>query len=161
MFLNIKSEFLNLSVFASQSGIIIFIATPSHRRIMYFEHFEAKATPAIELFTYPWVAYHRALVAIVTSQLSLTLDFVEATCVCALILRHRKNKQRNKTFWVHSIISSRLLDGQFYKLFDKLREHPNKFFNYFRMSIESFGQLLVALGPRRTYQNTSLRQTAL
>lgn len=80
------------------------------------------------------------------------MDFVEIACVCALSLA-RKRKQKRKLFWVHPILSQRLLNGQFYKLFDTLREHSTKFFNYFRMSIDSFDNLLRVLGRRISYQN--------
>lgn len=82
------------------------------------------------------------------------MDFVETACVCALVLR-RKKKYRK--YWVHPLISARLVNGQFYKLFENLKKYPNKFFNYFRMSESSFENLLALVGPRITYQDTRLR----
>lgn len=84
------------------------------------------------------------------------MDFVETAVVCAILLERRR-KQKRKLFWVHPIISKRLFDGQFYKLFDSLREHPTKFFNYFRLSIDSFDTLVRLLGRRISYQDTTLR----
>jgi len=83
------------------------------------------------------------------------MDFTETTCVCALLLRIRKGR-RKKRHWVHPVVSKRLLNGQFYKLYKDLRNCRGKFFNYFRMSIESFDKLLVLVGPRITYENTRL-----
>ena len=82
------------------------------------------------------------------------MDFVESACICALVLRKRK---RRREFWVHPLISSRVIDGQFYKLFDNLKKYPIIFFNYFRMSEESFERLLVLIQTRIMQQDTHLR----
>jgi hypothetical protein len=83
------------------------------------------------------------------------MDFPETTCVCALLLRIRKDGCK-KGHWVHPVVSKRLLNGQFYKLYEDLRNCRGKFFSYFRLSIESFDKLLVVVGPRITYKNTRL-----
>jgi hypothetical protein len=91
------------------------------------------------------------------------MDFTETACVCALLLRVRKDP-RKKRHWVHPLVSKRLLNGQFYKLYEDLRKCRGKFFNYFRMSVEGFDKLLegfdkllVLVGPLITYENTRLR----
>ena len=84
------------------------------------------------------------------------MDFTETACICALLLRIRKDR-RKKRHWVHPVVSKKLLDGQFLKLYEDLRNCQGKFFGYFRMSIESFDKLLVFVGPRITYENTRLR----
>jgi len=53
------------------------------------------------------------------------MDFVESVAVCALLLRIRA--KRRKRFWVHPLVSQRLLKGQFHKLYEDLRIHPKKF----------------------------------
>jgi len=82
--------------------------------------------------------------------------FTETACVCALLLIIRKDRLKKRQ-WVSPVVSKRLLNGQFYKLYGDLRNCRGKFFNYFRMSIESFDKLLVLVGPRITYENTRLR----
>lgn len=77
------------------------------------------------------------------------MDIVETTCVVALLLR-AKNKRRKHRYWIHPIVSQRLLKGQFYKLFEDLCEHHEKFFNYYRMSKSSFEELLRIIGPTIT-----------
>jgi hypothetical protein len=84
------------------------------------------------------------------------MDLTQTACVCALLLRIRK-VQCKKWHWVHPIVGKRLLKGQFYKLYEDLRNCWGKFFNYFRMSIESFDKLLVLVGPRITHENTEIR----
>jgi len=72
--------------------------------------------------------------------------------VCALLLRKRNGKKRKK-FWVHPIMSQRLLEGKFYFLYEDLKAHPQKFLRYFRMSSATFDRLLVLLGPSFTFQD--------
>ena len=84
------------------------------------------------------------------------MDFTETACVCALLRRIRKGR-RKKPHWVHPVVSKRLLNAQFYKLYEVLRNCRVKLFSYFRMSIESFDKLLVLVDPRITYENTRLR----
>jgi hypothetical protein len=84
------------------------------------------------------------------------IDFTGTACICALLLRIRKDRLK-KRHWVHPVVSKRLLDGQFLKLYEDLRKCQGKFFSYCRISIESFDKLLVLVGPRITYENTRLR----
>ena len=75
--------------------------------------------------------------------------------LCVLLLTIRKDRPK-KRHWVYPVVCNKLLNGQFYKLYEDLRNCGGKFFNYFRMSIESFDKLLVLVGPRITYENTRL-----
>ena len=84
------------------------------------------------------------------------MDFTETACICALLLRIRKDR-RKKRHWVHPAVSKRLLNGQFYKLYEDLRYCRGKVFSYFRMGVESFDKLLALVGPRIMYENTGLR----
>lgn len=57
--------------------------------------------------------------------------------------RWRRRKQReSRRFNVHPILRDRMTHSMFITLYPKLREHSEKFFNYFRMSIASFDNLL-------------------
>jgi len=76
--------------------------------------------------------------------------------MCALLLKIRKDR-RKKRHWVYPVVSKRLLNGQFYKLYEDLRNCRGKYFSFFGMSFESFDKLLVLVGPRITYENTRLR----
>jgi hypothetical protein len=83
------------------------------------------------------------------------MDFVESVAVCALLLRTRA--KRRMGFWVHPLVSQRLLKGQFHKLYEDLRIHPKKIFGYFKMTCSSFDELLYMIRPKITYQNTAMR----
>jgi hypothetical protein len=49
-------------------------------------------------------------------------------------------KQRRR-YWVHPFADLSLLRGRFYTSFADLRANSDKFFNYFRMSVQSFDEL--------------------
>jgi len=73
-----------------------------------------------------------------------TLDDVEAVCV-AYVLKKRQQKQQKKVkrcYWVHPLNVKRPQEGQFYIHFMTLRAHPENFFKYYRMSIQSFDELV-------------------
>ena len=88
---------------------------------------------------------------------SVIMDTVEVAVTCALLIR-RKRKKRKRKYWVHPIVSQRLLRGAFHTLFDDLKGHPEKFCNYFRMSQETFGHLMTITGPLIAHQDTNMRK---
>lgn len=59
-----------------------------------------------------------------------------------LYLRRKKRYNKQRHLWIHPIIKVRYLEGTYYTLFNKLANDPNKFFNYFRMSKNSFDYIL-------------------
>jgi hypothetical protein len=83
------------------------------------------------------------------------MDFVESVAVCALLLRTRA--KRRKRFWVHPLVSQRLLKGQFHNLYEDLLIHPKKFFAYSRMTCSSLDELSSMIRPKITYRNTVMR----
>lgn len=85
------------------------------------------------------------------------MDFNEVAVICALEIRRRKMK-RKKRYWVHPIYTERLFKGKFYTIYSELRQYPPKFFNYLRMSINSFDELLALVGPVITFQDTTFRK---
>lgn len=92
------------------------------------------------------------------NSLVSTMDIYELAAVCALELRRKKKLRKKKLYWVHPITSQRLVKGQFYKLYSDLRAHPDKFFNYYRMSVNSFDELLNLIRPHITYKDTKWRK---
>ncbi|XP_060869885.1 uncharacterized protein LOC132944514 [Metopolophium dirhodum] len=88
------------------------------------------------------------------------LDDVEAVAV-AYALHKRNKKQKTKLpkrrYWVHPINLKRPQEGQFNVNFMILRAHPEKFQMYYRMSIQSFDELISLIGPYVTKQITNMR----
>nr|CAH7715729.1 unnamed protein product [Callosobruchus chinensis] len=61
-------------------------------------------------------------------------------------------KSRKRRRWsVHPLNAVRHLRGAFYTVYEDLRNHEEKFLNYFRMSISSFDEL--CLKVRNTQDN--------
>ncbi|KAF9819596.1 hypothetical protein SFRURICE_005549 [Spodoptera frugiperda] len=58
--------------------------------------------------------------------------------ICVYLLLRKKERKKKRQYWVHPILRDRLTHGQFQTLYPKLRSFEPKFFNYLRMSINSF-----------------------
>ena len=69
---------------------------------------------------------------------------VEQKVLLLSLLLRKKRKQRRRV-WVHPITSARLTEGCHCLLFKELEDDPIKFFNYFRMSRQTFYELLSLL----------------
>lgn len=59
--------------------------------------------------------------------------------------------------WVHPIVNDRLSKGHFYTLFAEVREDNEKFFNFTRMPMASFDELLGYIKEKITKKNTRMR----
>lgn len=76
--------------------------------------------------------------------------------VCALLYRHFK-RDKKRRYCVHPILSDRLSSGIFHTLHSKLKEHPDKFFKYYRMSEETLNEIISFVGPSIKRQDTRFR----
>jgi hypothetical protein len=65
------------------------------------------------------------------------------------------NKKRR--YWVHPFTDSRLIRGRFNTSFADLRGNPDKFFNYFRMSVQSFDELAERITDKIKSRDTWMR----
>ena len=64
-----------------------------------------------------------------------------------------------RDFWVHPINENRHLKGEFFTLYQELRQYPDKFFRWYRMSMDQFGFLLGKLRPCLQKQNNNYRES--
>lgn len=69
------------------------------------------------------------------------MDVEDAIC-CWIAYRRMRRRRRERAYWVHPILRSRLTLSLYVTLYPSLRNYEVKFFNYFRMSIKSFDNLL-------------------
>jgi len=81
-------------------------------------------------------------------------SFMANSMICAYYLRNQRYKKQRRRYHVHPVIIDRPMEGEFCTLFSKLREHDSKFFDYFKMSIQSFDELLAKLEDSLKRQNT-------
>lgn len=73
---------------------------------------------------------------------------------------NKKRKRRRQTvrnYWVHPLTSQRFSKGQFHLRYGDLRTCPKRFFNYFKMSIGTFDELLEFLRPALIRSDTQMR----
>jgi len=68
-----------------------------------------------------------------------------------------KKKMKKRRFWVHPCTSNRFFTGHFYLNHPKLLEHPEKCFNYYRMSKTSFEELLTKISLVIKKDDTNMR----
>ncbi|XP_063842378.1 uncharacterized protein LOC135090053 [Scylla paramamosain] len=90
---------------------------------------------------------------------SVTMDVEEVACVWLLHRRLKRRKQRQRQHWIHPILHDRLTHGLFTTLYPTLREHEPKFFNYCRMSVKSFDDLLELIKEDISSTNTMMRDS--
>ena len=72
-------------------------------------------------------------------------DEEEALLLLALHRRRRRNGYGRS--WVHDINLSRAEKGEFYNLVQDLRKDEDRFFTYFRMTIQEYDHLVDLLHP--------------
>lgn len=80
---------------------------------------------------------------------------IRAVCVAeALGLLDEPTERK---FWVHPINAHREKSKRFSSFFENLRKYPEKFFDYYRMSLTSFDELLQCIREYISKNNTSFR----
>lgn len=75
-----------------------------------------------------------------------------------VLYRRLKKRKKNRMQWIHPINMKRNEAGAFFVLFEDLRNDNDKFFNYFRMSMNTFDDLHVRIRDSIQRQNTSFRE---
>lgn len=71
----------------------------------------------------------------------------------------QEKEKRKKKFWVHPILLEREGYGVFYTLFENLKKDETKFFNFFRMNIETFFKLLKIVHGKLKHADTNMRES--
>lgn len=61
--------------------------------------------------------------------------------------REERKREKKRKYWVHPILQERTHLGEFHHLHNKLREDSDKFFEYYRMSAETFHYILDGICP--------------
>lgn len=68
------------------------------------------------------------------------------------IREHQRMRER-RSVWVHELYKKRDTLGEFHHLFEDLIQHPDKFFKYFRMKVDTFYYILDAIKSDLTKTN--------
>uniref|UniRef100_A0A8C5LX18 DDE Tnp4 domain-containing protein n=1 Tax=Leptobrachium leishanense TaxID=445787 RepID=A0A8C5LX18_9ANUR len=86
------------------------------------------------------------------------MDGRDAVLFTLLAYAYSQKLKKRRRWWVHPINSLRDTHGHFHTLYKPLREgDPVKFFNYLRMSIVSFDELLASVKKPLTKMDTKMR----
>ena len=85
--------------------------------------------------------------------------------IAAILLLGKKKKKRR--YWVHPLLYKRLSIGKFHIRYNNMINYPEKFFNYYRMSIKTFDELInliesdiVRKGNRRGLRKPTEQRTS-
>lgn len=76
-----------------------------------------------------------------------------------LYCQQKRKRKKNRKIWEHSIIKERPAKGCFNTLFQEIRGDEEKFFNFTRMSVASFDELLGILKDSLIKQDTLMRKS--
>lgn len=79
--------------------------------------------------------------------------------ITAGLLYNKIKKKKKRKYWIHPIINERKNRGFFYTLYDELNGDPDKFFNFTRMSRETFQELLSIIKDSCSKRNTTMRES--
>lgn len=85
------------------------------------------------------------------------MNDAELAVTAYYFLFRKKKKSKNKRFWVHPYIDRRLSKQTFSTFYGELRQHHDKFFNFTRMAVNSFDELLERIRPNIMGQDTRMR----
>jgi len=86
------------------------------------------------------------------------MNNTEIVCVAEALGLLDEPKERN--YWVHPLNQDRInIKKQFFKFYNDLRDYPDKFFEFYRMSVPSFDELLSKVILLISKQNTSFRES--
>ncbi|XP_063230841.1 uncharacterized protein LOC134535573 [Bacillus rossius redtenbacheri] len=83
------------------------------------------------------------------------MDSEEIALVVHMHLASKKKKKRR--YWVHPMIMERRVTSLFHTLYPRIKEDEGKFFNFARMSLTTFEELLHILTDNLTRQDTNMR----
>lgn len=86
------------------------------------------------------------------------MEAQDVVVFCALVNKYIKKKKNNRRYWIHPINTARYLHGAYFTLYHQLRQDEEKFFNYFRMSITSFDELLLNISDSIKCADTKFRK---
>lgn len=90
------------------------------------------------------------------------MDAVRIGCVGfhQLLAIYVDGTKRKKRRWsTHPVLSSRLTTGTFHTTFALHRQYEDKFFQYYRMSVSSFDELLGLVCGEIQKQDTNMKQS--
>ncbi|CAH1957177.1 unnamed protein product [Acanthoscelides obtectus] len=87
------------------------------------------------------------------------MEIEECIAVWYLLNNKKKKLKRRRSLWVHPMLGLRESKGTYNLLHEDLLQDPSKFFNYYRMSIQSFEKLHNILENKLIKKDTTMRRS--
>merc|ERR1712240_983170 len=84
-------------------------------------------------------------------------SIIPLTVFALLLMRRIRRLRRQRSMSVHPLTNARLYHGQYYTIMTELRNDNEKFFNFFRMSQNTFIELLSVIKNYIQRQDTNMR----
>ncbi|KAJ8879236.1 hypothetical protein PR048_019842 [Dryococelus australis] len=78
--------------------------------------------------------------------------------LASLLIKRKQRKGKCRKLWVHPLLMERPSKGLFHNLFNDFHQDSDKFFSYFRMSKNSFYELLSIIEESIRKQDTVMRE---
>ena len=72
----------------------------------------------------------------------MALFMAAATASRYLLNERQRRRKRQRRFWIHPVIADREERGQFWVMYNDLRDHEEKFQDYTRMSIRRLVKII-------------------
>ena len=88
----------------------------------------------------------------------LSSDEEDAILLTLAVNAHQQLQKKERKVWVHNLNVNRADVGQYHTIIDQLRLDEAKFFSYFRMSQNSFDELLGMVTPYIKKEDTNMRK---
>ena len=67
--------------------------------------------------------------------------------ICLALALNELQNQHVRSLWVHPIYQNREQHGEYFTLYREYRQYADKFFNWYRMSVEKFDELFEKVKP--------------
>ena len=89
------------------------------------------------------------------------MDAVQAGCISvSQLLREWYEQEERKRRWgTHPVLCNHLSYGLFHTMFQYHRKYPDFFFQYYRMSVTAFDELLFAICDRIKKEDTRFKKS--
>jgi hypothetical protein len=86
------------------------------------------------------------------------MEVEELACmhICTVVLY--VDEKKNRKFWIHPLLSNRSNKGLFILFYNDLRKNKDIFFNYVKMSVNLFNELMEQLRKDFMGQQTNMSE---
>ena len=78
--------------------------------------------------------------------------------ICLALMLNELQNQHLRSMWVHPIYQNREEHGEYFTLYREYRQYHDKFFGWYRMTVEKFDELFEMLEPILRKKGSNFRE---